>query len=110
MNLEQHLQEKDKHAKRLQQKENHIKKQMKIRKAHGFPEEKDAHKYHKRSGTTCGDANCVMCGNPRKFFKERTIQEKRNLQELDNVRMHHGNGTLVDEIEIYLSVRNGSGY
>ena len=107
MNLEQKLAERAKHAKRIQQKENHIKKQMKIRKSHGFPAEKDEHRYHKRSGTTCGDPNCVMCGNPRKFFKERTIQEKRNLQELDNVRAHHGNGTLVDEIEVYLRVRNG---
>jgi hypothetical protein len=35
------------------------------------------HAYAKRSATTCGDSNCVMCGNPRKFFKEKTIQEKR---------------------------------
>jgi hypothetical protein len=26
---------------------------------------------------TCGDSNCAMCGNPRKFFKEVTTQEKR---------------------------------
>lgn len=80
MNLEQHLHEKDKHSKRIQQKQNHINKQMKIRKSHGFPED-EAHKYHKRSGTTCGDSNCMMCGNPRKFFKERTLQEKRFMQK-----------------------------
>ena len=80
MDLEQKLAEKAKHAKRLQQKENHIKKQMKIRKAYGFPEQ-DAHRYHKRSGTNCGDPNCAMCGNPRKFFKERTIQEQKFMQK-----------------------------
>lgn len=80
MDLEQKLAEKAKHAKRLQQKANHINKQMKIRKSHRFPED-SPHRYHKRSGTTCGDPNCMMCGNPRKFFKERTIQEKSFMQK-----------------------------
>lgn len=66
----------EQHSKRLQQKDNHIARQMSIRKAHKFPDDK-AHKYHKVSGTTCGDSHCVMCGNPRKFFGERTIQERR---------------------------------
>lgn len=35
----------------------------------------------KTSPFTCGDSNCAMCGNPRKFFGEKTIQERRNLQE-----------------------------
>jgi hypothetical protein len=64
-----------KHSKRIQQKENHVARQMEIRKAHNFPND-EAHKYHKMSGTSCGDSNCVMCGNPRKFFKEETKQEK----------------------------------
>lgn len=68
--------QKQKHSKRIQQKENHINRQMDIRKAHNFPEERDAHRYHKVSGCTCGNPNCVMCGNPRKFFGEKTIQEK----------------------------------
>jgi hypothetical protein len=25
----------------------------------------------------CGNPNCHMCGNPRKIWKEKTIQEKR---------------------------------
>lgn len=72
-------QEKEQHGKRIQQKERYIKKQIKIRKAHGFPDDV-SHRYHKTSGTTCGNPNCFMCGNPRKFFKERTIQEKRFMQ------------------------------
>ena len=60
--------DKEKHSKRIQQKENHVSRQMDIRKAHSFPAD-EAHKYHKLSGTTCGDSNCVMCGNPRKFFE-----------------------------------------
>jgi hypothetical protein len=74
----------EQHSKRLHQKERHIARQMSIRKAHSFPLD-EAHKYHKVSGTTCGDSNCVMCGNPRKFFGERTIQERRFDQDVVNV-------------------------
>jgi hypothetical protein len=31
----------------------------------------------------CGNPNCVMCANPRKVFKEKTIQEKRLEQNID---------------------------
>lgn len=67
--------QKEKHSKRIQQKDNHIKRQVNIRKSHGFPED-EPHRYHKVSGCTCGNSKCVMCGNPRKFFKETTIQEQ----------------------------------
>lgn len=74
-------QEKEHHAKRIQQKERYIKKQVKIAKSHGFEvKQGEEHRYAKHSATTCGDSNCVMCGNPRKFFKERTIQEKKFIQ------------------------------
>lgn len=66
-----------KHSERLHRTENHIAKQMNIRAAHNFPVDSSPHRYHKVSGTTCGDSNCVMCGNPRKFFNEPTLQEKR---------------------------------
>ena len=64
-----------KHSKRILQKENHVKRQLKIAKAHNFPVE-EPHRLQDHSAVTCGDSNCVMCGNPRKFFKEPTIQEK----------------------------------
>lgn len=66
-----------KRLERIHKKESHIAKQMSIRKAHNFLTESSPHRYHKVSGTTCGDSNCAMCGNPRKFFNEPTIQEKR---------------------------------
>jgi hypothetical protein len=66
---------KEKHSKRIQKTENHIQKQVKIAKAHGFLQ-RISHKFHKLTSATCGDPNCHMCGNPRKFFKEKTIQEK----------------------------------
>lgn len=64
-----------KHSKRIQQKENHIKRQLKIAKAHNMPV-KEPHMVQDVTAVTCGDSNCVMCGNPRKFFKEPTVQEK----------------------------------
>lgn len=72
-------QEKEQHGKRLQQKEAIIKKRVKQAKSHNFPVENE-HKFSKTGPFTCGDSNCAMCGNPRKFFKERTIQEKKFMQ------------------------------
>jgi hypothetical protein len=94
--------DKIKHSKRQQQKENHINRQMSIRKAHSFADYgtpadspgESPHRYHKVSGMTCGDPNCVMCGNPRKFFDERTMQEQRAMQDVEKMRNKHSNGTL----------------
>jgi len=72
-----------KHSKRLLKDENAIAKQKAIAKAHGFPTGPE-HRLAKIHATTCGDPNCAMCGNPRKFFKEKTIQEKRNEQKADD--------------------------
>jgi hypothetical protein len=33
-----------------------------------------------------------MCGNPRKFFDERTQQEKRAMQDVEQKRNKHSNG------------------
>lgn len=99
------------HSKRLQQDENAIKKQAKIAKRHGVatPE----HAFAKRHALTCGDANCVMCGNPRKFTGEVTPQEKRMMQDLENIRNKHSNGGAefgLDEKYLYMEdvKRNGN--
>jgi hypothetical protein len=68
--------DKFKKSKRILKDENAIRKQLKIAKAHGFPTGPE-HRLSKVHATTCGDSNCMMCGNPRKFFGEPTIQEKR---------------------------------
>ena len=65
-----------KHSKRIQKTRNQIKKQTKIAKSHGMPVE-EPHKFAKHHAMDCGNAECVMCGNPRKVWKEKTIQEKR---------------------------------
>lgn len=84
--------DKIRHSKRLLKDENAIKKQAKIAKQHGCvtPE----HAYAMRHAMTCGDSNCAMCGNPRKFFSELTIQEKRSYQDIDG----HNNGLSDAEI------------
>ena len=74
MSTEEH---KIKHSDRIHKKETYIKRQTKIAKSHGMPVKPgEEHRLAKHSATTCGDPKCVMCGNPRKFFKEPTIQEK----------------------------------
>ena len=71
---------KGKRQKRIRQKNNHIKKQVKIAKELGVNfhgTENEPHRLAKVHATNCGDPNCAMCGNPRKFFKEKTLQEKK---------------------------------
>ena len=106
-------QAKVKHSKRIQQKETHVQKQAKILKQYQNPSEpqnqllKEPHRLAKKHALNCGNPKCVMCANPRKTFKELTIQEKRHFQELEVARLRHSNGTVIDEDEEYLKVRNG---
>lgn len=80
-----------KHSKRLQQKQNHIIKETKIAKSHNVPVT-DPHRLAKKSPMNCGNPKCHMCANPRKSFKEMTIQERKHYQNLDEVRDRHSNG------------------
>ncbi len=84
-------QDKFKHSKRLLKDENAIKKQTKIAKQHGSNVE-EPHRFAKHHAMNCGDPNCVMCGNPRKTFKELTLQEKRLYQDTEKVTDKHSNG------------------
>lgn len=73
--------DKDKHSRRFLDAETHIVKRAKLLKAKsivhtGDTMDKQPHRLNKCSGMTCGNPDCVMCGNPRKIFKEKTIQEK----------------------------------
>lgn len=88
--------DKIKHSRRLLKDDNAIKKQSKIAKSHGVPTGPE-HRLAKIHATTCGDSNCVMCGNPRKFFKEKTIQEKRLEQDIDTSTDRHSNGLKINE-------------
>ena len=71
---------KDKHSKRLHQENNAIRKQQKIAKSHGLYEN-ESHRYAKHHAMDCGNPDCVMCSNPRKTFKELTVQEQSFAQK-----------------------------
>lgn len=74
--------DKVKHSKRILKDQNAITKQTKILKAYQIPTDMP-HKYAKRHALNCGNPKCIMCGNPRKVYKEKTIQERRFDQNLD---------------------------
>jgi hypothetical protein len=70
---------KEKHSKRIHSKDTAVKKQTRIAKSYGL-EVKEPHKFAKHHALDCGTPGCIMCGNPRKIYKEETIQEKRAKQ------------------------------
>lgn len=68
---------KQKHSRRIHQKQTHINKQVKIVKTKGGSEKylKEPHRLAKHNAMDCGQPGCVICGNPRKTFEQKTIQE-----------------------------------
>ena len=66
-------------TKRIQQKDRHIKRQCNILKQN-TPDHwqlNEPHRFAKKHSLNCGNPNCIFCMNPRKGFKEKTIQERR---------------------------------
>jgi hypothetical protein len=68
--------DKIKHSKRLLKDKNAIKKQVKIAKSHGMPVE-NAHGFAKHHVMDCGQPGCIVCGNRRKVWGEKTVQEQK---------------------------------
>lgn len=89
------------HSRRLLKDENAIKKQVKIAKAHGLTDKdkavKEPHRMSKHHAMDCGNPGCMLCGNPRKTWKELTAQEKRMFQETEILRMRHSNGLFAED-------------
>jgi len=77
------------HSKRIHDKQTYIKRQAKLAKHIFNNPPRDPHVYHKTSFATCGNSNCVQCGNPRKFWGEQTMQERRLFQDLLHVDVEH---------------------
>jgi hypothetical protein len=81
-----------------------VKKQVKIAKAHGLTSRdkavKEPHRLAKHHAMDCGQPGCMLCGNPRKIFKERTAQEKRLFQDVEKTTDKHSNGLLPTDEEI----------
>lgn len=71
---------KEKRAKRFQQKKRHIDRQTNIYKTVTNLTIEKPHMFHKRKALNCGNPECVMCMNPRKAFGELTMQERRQFQ------------------------------
>jgi len=89
---------KDHHSKRRHKEESAIKRQQKIAKSFGLDsKEYESHYFAKHHAMNCGNPKCPMCSNPRRTWKELTIQEQREMQEMDIVRLRHDNGTGVSE-------------
>lgn len=75
-----------KRARRRRHTQNAINKQKRIAKTsmwnHSHADQ--PHRWAKHHALDCGQSRCVVCGNPRKIWKQRTLQEKRALQnEID---------------------------
>ncbi len=76
-----HEQDKLQHSERLHQKKIKAQRQYDLSKrSFGGTWADTPHRFHKVKAFNCGDPKCAMCGNPRKFFGEPTMQEKRFLQ------------------------------
>lgn len=79
-----------------------IARQVKIAKEHGlgFNDKhiKEPHRHAKHHAMDCGNPQCGLCGNPRHVRKGGagggglTVQERRQMQDLDARRDRHNNG------------------
>lgn len=75
--------DKAKRQKRFLQKARNLNRKVKLRKLSslsgvpGMPD-RQPHRLAEAPVFNCGNSNCVMCGNPRKFFGELTIQEQKH--------------------------------
>jgi hypothetical protein len=74
--------DKIKASRRRLKDENAVKRQTRIAKSRGNTVT-EPHKFAKRHAMDCGQPGCMLCGNPRRVFQERTIQEQRMMQDVD---------------------------
>jgi hypothetical protein len=83
-------------SQRRHRDQNAVNRQVKIAKAHGLTRKdkaiKQPHRLAKHHAMDCGQPGCMLCGNPRKIFKERTAQEKRLFQDVEKTTDKHSNG------------------
>jgi hypothetical protein len=70
----QEVTQKEKRQKRIQQKTNHIKRQVKIAKSAGI-EVKDPHRFAKHNALDCGIPQCSICHPSPK--RQKTVHEKQ---------------------------------
>jgi len=68
-------QDKVKHSRRISKTRDAEIRQIRIARAHGITI-KEYHRYAKHHAMNCGRPHCMLCSNPRRTWKEKTIQEK----------------------------------
>lgn len=67
-----------KRGKRRRLTKNAIERQRRIAKSKGIKHKHNQpHRYAKHHALDCGQPRCVCCGNPRRVWKLKTIQEKK---------------------------------
>ena len=75
------------HSKRLHKDEVAIERQVRIAKDYYMHQDRkwkyieQPHRNHKKHILNCGDPKCYMCGNPRKWFNEESMQERKHKQD-----------------------------
>lgn len=73
-----------------------VARQVKIAKQHGLgfsdKQIKEPHRHAKSHAMDCGNPKCMLCGNPRKTYKQLTAQEQRLFQDVDKETDRHSNG------------------
>ena len=76
-----------------------VARQVRIAKQHGLSGRviNEPNRLAKRHAMDCGRPGCMLCGNPRKTFKELTAQEKRMFQDVEQTTDRHSNGLTTKE-------------
>lgn len=69
-------QQRIKHSRRISKTRDAEIRQVRIARAHGITV-KELHRYAKHHAMNCGRPNCLVCCNPRRIWREKTIQEQR---------------------------------
>lgn len=68
-------QERIKHSRRISKTRDAEIRQVQIARAHGITV-REYHRYAKQHAMNCGRPHCMLCSNPRRTWREKTIQEK----------------------------------
>lgn len=71
-----------KRAERRARTQNAIEKQKRIARVGNwnYKNIEQAHRFAKKHAMDCGRPGCMICGNPRRTLKQRTLQEEKFLQ------------------------------
>lgn len=71
-----------KRAKRRRLTTNAINKQKRIAKLSSWNHKTltQPHRWAKKHAMDCGRSGCMVCGNPRRTMKEKTLQEKKFIE------------------------------